>query len=129
MRRLTGALAAVAALGLTAMAVPAAAGSANGQNRSNPAAENHGNLNGRQSWRDGEYRVTPGWRRGGDAWFGGAFYSGFAFGYGGPYWGDNGYRRSEDADDGYYGYGSSCYAPRRSYWGGAWHTRRVWICG
>ena len=53
-------------------------------------------------------------------------FRGFAFGV----WGDGGYDYGADyAYDNDYGYDDSCYALRRVYYGGYWHTRRVWICG
>jgi hypothetical protein len=53
-------------------------------------------------------------------------FRGFAFGGAPVFWGDYGYDYAYDND---YDYDDSCYALRRVYWGGYWHTRRVWICG
>jgi hypothetical protein len=57
-------------------------------------------------------------------------FRGFAFGAAPFFWGDYGYDYGADyAYDNDNGYDDSCYALRRVYYGGYWHTRRVWICG
>ena len=59
-------------------------------------------------------------------------FRGFAFGGAPFFWGDYGYDYGPDYayDYGYdYGYDNGCFALRRIFYGGYWHTRRVWLCG
>jgi hypothetical protein len=61
-------------------------------------------------------------------------FRGFAFGGAPLFWGDYGYDYGADYayDDDYgygYGYDNGCFALRRVFYGGYWHTRRVWLCG
>ena len=80
-----------------------------------------------QAWRGGEGRHDGDRRRDHDR-------RGFVFGFGVPYGDDYALDYGPDYgpdytyDDGN-DYGNSCYALRRTFYGGYWHTRRVWICG
>ena len=92
----------------------------------NFAAQNPGNfVPNRGSWNG-----ATAWRGDRDRDHGRRHFRGFAFGAAPFFWGDYGYDYGSDyAYDSDYGYDDSCYALRRVYYGGYWHTRRVWICG
>jgi hypothetical protein len=59
-------------------------------------------------------------------------FRGFAFGGAPFFWGGYGYDYGPDYAYDYdydYGYDNGCFALRRFFYRGNWHTRRVWVCG
>lgn len=158
MRRIIGTVVTVAALGIAASTIPAAArgfhgGGFGGFHGGAGFGGFHGGFGGfrgaagpsfgmgrafvpggnfaARTFPNTAWNVRPGFRFRGER----RFFRGFAFGgFGGPFWYNYGPYYAYDYGPDYaydygYGYGNDCYALRRVFVAGRWRLRTVWVCG